>query len=94
MDAFVVWDKYYDASDDAILDYCCDTLLSSGMDGKAVQELFQRPPDSAVKVDGNPPKDSFFYWDVNHPVVAAMIQAKIDKGHVGQPKVKAKKKIM
>jgi hypothetical protein len=92
MDTFVVWDKYYDANDDAILDYCCDTLLSSGMDGKAVKELFQRPPDSAVKVDGNPPEDSFFYWDVNHPVVAAMIQAKIDNGHEDQLKVKAKKR--
>jgi hypothetical protein len=85
-DAFVVWDNYYDASDAAILDYCCDTLLKSGIDGKTVKELYQRPPDCAVKVDGDPEEEKFFYWDVKHPVVAGMIKAKIDNGHKEQPK--------
>ncbi len=92
MYTFVVWDKYHDANNNAIHDYCCNTLLSSGMDGKAVNTHFQRPPDSALEVDSNPPKDICFYWNVNHPVVAAMIQAKIDNRHEEQLKVISKKK--
>ena len=51
------WDNYHDASDAAILDYCCNTLLKSGTDGKTVKELYQRPPGYAVKVDGDPEEE-------------------------------------
>ncbi len=59
MDNFVLWDKFLDANNNAILDFCFNILLNSGMDGKTVKELFQQPPDSAVKGDGNPPEDNF-----------------------------------